>query len=655
MRRVVRRAVCVLAVIGLLAGCSGGDDEGGDEESTPAEGSEETTGDGEEASAARSGEGWTILQYQMADTNLEEPMLADLVEMTEVGSQEGLNLVTLVDRSAEETDADLLNIPNWEGAKTLTVDAGGFTETADMGDLNLGDPAVLSEFIATGIAENPAARYALIVSDHGASWPGVGPDDSSGGDVLTLDEISTGIADGLEQAGLDRFDLLGFDACLMAGYEVASTLAPVADRMVASSELEPGHGWDYRALSVLAENPEATADELGTAIVDGYEAHAEENGQAQEITLSMLDLTQMGPLDEAMTAFSAALSERSTEVAPVVGTERAAVLEYGKDPDPAQASNAADLGLLVAEIGADALDVSDQADAVITAMNDVVAYNVAGPVTQTSTGMSIYFPPESTYYDAAYDEVPAAADWAAFLASYYGAGEEIADEPAYLSNDGGVDQSFFDQDGLNLVGTFDPALETSLTEARIRYGAVQEDGSVLYLGTEPADLSTDGSGTALGIYDLTSLEITDGVDTFTAYFDLTLDPESGTATFSVPMTYQAPGETEPSEQVRLLIVVDTEGDGGILSETYYAIDPETGTAGELQADPTGLVFPKLLVVGEDGTEELVESSDVGLYADLPNLLYDFPALPTGTEIFAELIITDYGGNEAIASAEVAVP
>lgn len=644
----------MLAVIGLLAGCSGGDDEGGDEESTPAEGSEETTGDGEEASAARSGEGWTILQYQMADTNLEEPMLADLVEMTEVGSQEGLNLVTLVDRSAEETDADLLNIPNWEGAKTLTVDAGGFTETADMGDLNLGDPAVLSEFIATGIAENPAARYALIVSDHGASWPGVGPDDSSGGDVLTLDEISTGIADGLEQAGLDRFDLLGFDACLMAGYEVASTLAPVADRMVASSELEPGHGWDYRALSVLAENPEATADELGTAIVDGYEAHAEENGQAQEITLSMLDLTQMGPLDEAMTAFSAALSERSAEVAPVVGTERASVLEYGKDPDPAQASNAADLGLLVAEIGADALDVSDQADAVITAMNDVVAYNVAGPVTQTSTGMSIYFPPESAYYDAAYDEVPAAADWAAFLASYYGAGEEIADEPAYLSNDGGVDQSFFDQDGLNLVGTFDPALETSLTEARIRYGAVQ-DGSVLYLGTEPADLSTDGSGTALGIYDLTSLEITDGVDTFTAYFDLTLDPESGTATFSVPMTYQAPGETEPSEQVRLLIVVDTEGDGGILSETYYAIDPETGTAGELQADPTGLVFPKLLVVGEDGTEELVESSDVGLYADLPNLLYDFPALPPGTEIFAELIITDYGGNEAIASAQVAVP
>lgn len=650
----MRRVVCVLAVLGLLAGCGGGD-EGGEDEGAPAaeEGGtarSDDGGDGGETSEARSGEGWTILQYQMADTNLEEPMMADLEEMTEVGTQEGLNIVSLVDRSAEETDVDLLNVPNWSGAKMLTVDPGGFTETEDMGDQNLGDPAVLAEFIATGVAENPAARYALIVSDHGASWPGVGPDDSSGGDVLTLDEISTGIADGLAQAGLDRFDLLGFDACLMAGYEVASTLAPLADRMVASSELEPGHGWDYRALQVLADDPEADADTLGTAIVDGYQAHAEENEQGQEITLSLLDLTQMAPLDEAMTAFSQALAERSADVAPVVGTERAEVLEYGKDPDPAQASNAADLGLLVAEIGADALDVSDQADAVLTAMGDVVAYKVAGPVTETSSGLSIYFPQESAYYDAAYDEVPAASEWAAFLASYYGAGEELASGPTYA----GEAETFFDADGLNLAATFDPALETDLVEAKIRYGVVQDDGSVLYLGIEPADLSTDGSGQALGIYDLTRLDISDGIDTFTAFVDLTLDEESGTGTFLVPMTYVAPGSDE-AEDVRLSVVVDTEGDAGILSETYYAIDPETGTAGELQADPEGLVYPKLLQVDAEGNETWVDTTDVGLYANLPDITYAFTPLDPGTPLYAELIITDYGGNDAILDAQVAVP
>ncbi|HEX7130994.1 MAG TPA: clostripain-related cysteine peptidase [Iamia sp.] len=648
----------MLTVLGLLAGCSGGDDEG-DDEGTPASESESgSDGSEEETSDARSGEGWTILQYSMADTNLEEPMMADLVEMTEVGTQEGLNIVNLVDRSAEETDQDLLNIPDWAGAKVLQADAGAFTELEDLGDVNMGDPAVLADFIATSVADNPAAQYALIVSDHGASWPGVGPDDSSGGDVLTLDEISTGIADGLEQAGLDRFDLLGFDACLMAGYEVASTMAALADRMVASSELEPGHGWDYRALSVLADNPDATADELGTAIVDGFQGQATEQQTDQEITLSLLDLTQMGPLDEAVSAFSSALAERGADIAQVVGAQRAEVLEFGKDPDPAQASNAADLGLLVSEIGADALDVSDQADAVMTALTDVVTYKIAGPVTEASTGMSIYFPPESAYYNADYDSVPAAADWAAFLASYYGAGDEIAteDEPAYLSNDGTAENFFFDEDGLNLVSSFDPALEASLTEAYIRYGLIQEDGSTLYLGVEPAEFSTDGSGVALGIYDLTTFEISDGIDTVTAFVDLSFDDETGIGTFVVPMAYYAPGDVEGEtyQDVRLVITYDPET-SEVLSETYYAIDPETGTAGELQAEPEGLIAPELLQVNPDGTEEWVASSDVGLFANLPDLTYEFPALPSGTEVYAELSIVDYGGNTATVTALTPVP
>ncbi|HMJ76693.1 MAG TPA: clostripain-related cysteine peptidase [Iamia sp.] len=650
--------MCVLAVLGLLAGCSGGDDDGGDDEGAPTSEPESDGGGEETTSDARSGEGWTILQFQMADTNLEEPMMADLVEMTEVGSQEGLNLVALVDRSAEETSEDLLNIPDWAGAKRLSVDEAGFTEQEDIGDLNMGDPATLSEFIATGVAENPAAHYALIVSDHGASWPGVGPDDSSGGDVLTLDEISSGIADGLEQAGLDRFDLLGFDACLMAGYEVASTLAPLADRMVASSELEPGHGWDYRALQVVADNPDATADELGHAIVDGFQSQATENQTDQDITLSLLDLTQMGPLDEAMSAFSSALSERGADIAPVVGAQRAEVLEFGKDPDPAQSSNAADLGVLVAEIGAEALDVSDQADAVMTAMNDVVAYKIAGPVSQASTGLSIYFPPESAYYNAEYDAVPAAADWATFLASYYGAGDEIAteDEAAYLSNDGSAENFFFDEDGLNLVSSFDPALEASLTEATIRYGLSQEDGSTLYLGVEPAEVSADGSGVALGIYDLTTFEISDGIDTVTAFVDLSLDEESGIGTLVVPMAYYAPGDVEGEtyQDVRLVITYDPET-ADVLSEVYYAIDPETGTAGELQAEPEGLIAPELLQVNADGIEEWVASSDIGLFANLPDLTYDFPALPSGTEVYAELTIVDYGGNSATVTALTPVP
>src|SRR3546814_8050641 len=103
-------------------------------------------------------------------------------------------------------------------------------------------------------------------SDHGASWPGWGGDESTEHDSLTLDEIESAIAGGLEASGVEKLDLLGFDACLMATYEVASVLAPHADRMLASQELEPGHGWNYASLQVIADDPSIGVDALGSEL-----------------------------------------------------------------------------------------------------------------------------------------------------------------------------------------------------------------------------------------------------------------------------------------------------------------------------------------------------------------------------------------------------
>ncbi|MGI9018359.1 MAG: hypothetical protein ACR2HR_14865 [Euzebya sp.] len=53
---------------------------------------------------------WTSLMYSLADTNLESFMLADIAEMASVGSGNGVNVVAMVDRSAEQTDEPLLNL-----------------------------------------------------------------------------------------------------------------------------------------------------------------------------------------------------------------------------------------------------------------------------------------------------------------------------------------------------------------------------------------------------------------------------------------------------------------------------------------------------------------------------------------------------------------
>jgi hypothetical protein len=640
----VRRSlVCLFALLAVLsAACS----SGGDDEASAPE-------DGDAGAEAPEGEGWTVLHYSMADTDLEPFMLQDVAEMAEVGSTDGLNVVALVDRSPDYTDEAIVDQENWESAKLFDVQPGSLVEIEDQGEVNMGDPQVLSDFIASGISENPAARYALIISDHGASWPGVGPDESNDHDVLDLAELRDGIESGLAEAGVDSLDLLGFDACLMATYEVASALAPVADYLLASSELEPGHGWDYRSLQVLADDPSTDAETFGRALLEGFQAQAAEQETDAEITLSLLDLAQMGALDTAMAEFSAALVESVGEVAPVVGQARPSTLSFGRNPDPTQDTHMADLGALVSSIGVESLQVSDQADGVLRALGDVVVEKIEGEAMLGATGLSIYFPPLAEYADGRYMELDDAGGWAQFLTAYYGAGDAIpeAEQPVFVSGDQA--ESFFDEDGFNLLGVFDVAAQDNLAEAVISYGLVEEDGSITYIGEEPGSISDDGSGRAIGIYDLTAFTISDGIDTAFAYLDLTFDEEAGIATIDTPLAYYPPGETEAYQDVLLSIVLDGET-FDVLQETYYVVD-DAGNYGELTADPEGIIVPLVLRVGADGIQEWVPTSDVGLFADLPSLQYDLTPLETGLAIHADLTVTDFGGNSATVSAQGIVP
>lgn len=624
--------MCVL----VAAGCTSGSDEPA---AAPA--------------AAADGEGWTVLVYSIADTDLEPYLLADLEEFAEVGSQENLQVAAMVDRAEGYSSDPLLGVEDWVGAKYVSLGQGSAEELADLGDVDTGDPGPLADFIAQGVADHPAEHYALVISDHGASWPGVGGDEGSGMSTLTLEELREGITDGLDEAGLDKLDLLGFDACLMATYETASTLAPVADRMIASQELEPGHGWDYRAFSVAADDPDVDVDTLGAAIVDGFAAQAEAEGTDADITLSVVDLTAMAAVDDALAAFSDALGSRAADVAPVVGRERAQVLSFGRDPDPEVDTHMADLGLLAAEIGVDALDVSDQADALIRAIEDAVPYKVAGPAALGASGLSIYFPPTEDLLDADYASVESARAWSGFLSEYFDAGSSIpVDRQPVFAGDGGA-ETFFDEDGLNLFGTFDAAAADNVVWSSISYGQVGDDGSVTFFGEEEAEVAGDGSGDVLGIYDLTVMTISDGIDTSYAYLTLAYDDEAEIATIDVPLAYFEPGEDEEYRDVTLTITFDP-ATGDVLNETYYGYT-SAGTYGELTADPEGIVVPKLLVVAADGTASWEPATDVGLYADLPALQYDFVTLETGTPLYAELTVTDFGGNSDSVSAEVVVP
>ena len=109
----------------------------------------------------------------------------------------------------------------------------------------------------------------MIFWNHGAgSILGFGADENFNYDGLYLYEMADAFLNSYDG---QKFDIVGFDACLMASIEMASVLEPYSKYMVASEEVEPGGGWNYEYyFSAFAATPGMTGKEFGIAITDGY-------------------------------------------------------------------------------------------------------------------------------------------------------------------------------------------------------------------------------------------------------------------------------------------------------------------------------------------------------------------------------------------------
>ena len=104
--------------------------------------------------------------------------------------------------------------------------------------------------------------------------------------------MKTAIAQGLAGGPGGRLALVGFDACLMATFEIANMLKPYAEYMLASEEVVPGHGMDYGALAALAADPSLAPPMLARKLIDGFVAQSVANRDESSITMSITHSTR---------------------------------------------------------------------------------------------------------------------------------------------------------------------------------------------------------------------------------------------------------------------------------------------------------------------------------------------------------------------------
>ena len=246
-----------------------------------------------------------IIEMFGGDNNLSAFVFEDLQEMAA-----GIN-------GGKIAVLGLTDLAGKPGAIVEITPNGGIQIIETLGEIDTGDPEVLHAFLVRALLTHPKARKAIGFWDHGTgvfdetdssekimtrrissvtrenrsrSRPArrlffpkhkieddqdtraMLHDDTNGG-VLTNLEAGALLRAAFKDAGVEgKIDLIFSDTCLNGMIEVLDELGACAKVIVASQDLEPGDGWDYKNwLTRVVAKPPASAEDWGKSAVEAFE------------------------------------------------------------------------------------------------------------------------------------------------------------------------------------------------------------------------------------------------------------------------------------------------------------------------------------------------------------------------------------------------
>ncbi len=346
---------------------------------------------------------------------------------------------------------------NWKGTKY--TDLACIAQDAEDGqfgndtcyaqqdpDVNMGAPETLSAFLEFLKANYPAANYGkqiLDLWDHGSAHNGYGPDENFANGVMSLPDLNKALA-----AKETKFNLIGFDACLMANLVVARHVQEHANFLIASEELEPGHGWQYQdILSWIAAHPEASVVETGKQMVDSFVTHPDHQKQPGK-TLSLLNLNQYDDVVQKLNELGQQLdSQLEQNYAKILeATSKAQGFGKGSKGKPPVAVDASHfISRLQSRLGT--------GDALSQSLSKMVMYSRTDGTRPDSRGVAMYPLNNTTDYQrSAYRGISAESpEWFKFVSTFLeqGLNDSLAPEVTQAPLD--TPTSFSpDQDNNNL-------------------------------------------------------------------------------------------------------------------------------------------------------------------------------------------------------------
>jgi hypothetical protein len=250
---------------------------------------------------------WTFMVYLDADNNLEDVGIDNFLLMAQVGSTQDVKIVVQFDRNSgyDTRYGDWSTTKRFNVTKGMTPDAANAEQ--DLGELNMADPATLSDFVKWAVSEYPADRYFLDIWNHGLGWQGVATDDvPAPNDHMTAVELGNALSDIRDFLGRP-LDILANDACRMT-LEIMYQASPFVDYIVGSEKDEPAAGWPYdTVLGALTADPSMGPVQFGSALVDRY-VDRYRTGSRYSVTMALVNSSELPGVVTSLNGFVSAVN-----------------------------------------------------------------------------------------------------------------------------------------------------------------------------------------------------------------------------------------------------------------------------------------------------------------------------------------------------------
>lgn len=251
----------------------------------------------------KSSDTW-LIQWYLCGTDLETRIgaaSADLQELLNVKLPD--NVKVLIQTGGAEQWHN--NVVKSNAADRYLYDSSGLQRLASLPDADMGNVETLADFVRYGEDNYTADHRVFVFWDHGGgSASGVCYDERTE-NILSLNDLRAAFTSVYEPSTDNPpFELIGFDACLMATYDTVNALDGITRYVTASEEVEPGIGWDYTGwVSGLSANTAMGGAKLGKTICDTYIETCKVNDLDKTATLSVIDLSKLPMLRHSYEAF----------------------------------------------------------------------------------------------------------------------------------------------------------------------------------------------------------------------------------------------------------------------------------------------------------------------------------------------------------------